>query len=85
MPARKKEKNMNLLTKEEKRTARRLGVTAADVRRGAATCYGTNYSLLNEYYYIHAIYNGYSQAEIYRDLLRRLIRTAGDSYLQPIL
>lgn len=68
---------MELLTKNEKRAARRLGVTAADLHFTRSTCYGAVYSLYNDYYLIEGIFCGYTKAEIYRALLRKLFTRIG--------
>ena len=69
--------NTEKLTKKEKAAARRLNVSAADLHTNGRNCYGINYGLYNDYYLISGIYNGYSKAEIYRDLLRQLINRIG--------
>ncbi len=67
----------NTLTPDEKRAARALNVTAADVYRDGWNCYGTVYGLYNDYYYTTMTISGYTRAEIYRELLRALIRKMG--------
>lgn len=64
---------MNTLTKEEKRAARSLGVSAKDVYISGANCYGTVYGLYNNYYLTELTMYGYSKREVYRALLRKLI------------
>lgn len=68
--------NTNKLTSYEKAVARACGISARDVRRDGANSCGTVYRLANNYFYIFCTYNGYSKAEIYRDLLRRFIANA---------
>ena len=68
---------MELLTKNEKRAARRLGVTAADLHFTGSTCYGAAYGLYNDYYLIEGIFCGYTKPEIYRALLRKLLKRVG--------
>ena len=68
---------MENLTKWEIKTARKLGVSSADVHRVGANSFGVVYGLYNDYYYIAHTFNGYSKAEIYRALLRDLIEKIG--------
>lgn len=68
---------MELLTKNEKRAARRLGVTAADLHYTGFTSYGAAYGLYNDYYLIEGVFCGYTKPEIYRALLRKLLMRVG--------
>lgn len=71
--------NKNKLTSYEKAVARACGISANDVISHGANDYGTEYSLLNGYFYIACTYSGYTRAQIYRDLLRRFIKRAEKS------
>ena len=68
---------MELLTKNERRAARHLGITAADLHFTRTTSYGAVYGLYNNYYLIEGVFYGYTKAEIYRALLRKLLKRVG--------
>lgn len=69
---------MEKLTKQEKRIARALGVSAQDVHFSNYNCYGAVYDLYNDYYDTWIVFNGsYTKAQRYRILLRRLIEQIG--------
>lgn len=65
------------LSKWEIKMARRLGVSSSDVHKARTTTWGTVYGLTNDYYLTEQIFMGYSKAEIYRALLRKLIKQIG--------
>ena len=67
---------MEKLTAYEKRAARALDVTAADVRKVGRNSCGDVYRLSNSYFLTEATCAGYSRAEVYRILVRKLIRQA---------
>ena len=68
----------NRLSRNEKAFARAAGITAKDVHIVRGTSYGTLYGLYNKLYLCEMVfYGGYSKAEIYRILLRRLIEKCG--------
>ena len=69
---------MEKLTRQEKKAARALGVTAADVFPDGCNSYGRVYGLYNAYYYTRRTFCGsYSEPEIYRALLRDLLEKCG--------
>lgn len=76
---------MELLTKNEKRAARRLGVTAVDLHFTRTTSCGAVYGLYNNYYLIEGVFYGYTKAEIYRALLRKLFSRVGFLNDQEVL
>jgi len=55
----------------------KLGVTAHDVHRTGANCYGTVWGLYNDYYLVEKTFNGYTKPEIYRILARDLLDKLG--------
>lgn len=65
------------LSLTEKRAARRLNVSAADLHYINSTSSGAAYGLYNGYYYCTGIFSGYSKPEIYRALLRQLLTRCG--------
>lgn len=69
--------NFDKLTKKEKLLARRLNVTSEDLHRSGVNSFGTVWGLYNEYYLIQATFNGYTQPQIYRALLRCLFDRLG--------
>lgn len=60
----------------EKCVARACGISACDLVFHGNNETGAVYSLVNAWFYIAGTYNGYTRAEIYRDLLRRFIARA---------
>lgn len=67
---------MDKLTRFEKAFARSIGVTAKDVHKDGANSCGTVYALYIPYYYERLTVSGYTKPEIYRLLLRDLIKNA---------
>lgn len=69
---------MDRLSTYEKKIARRLGVSAADVHRDGVNSYGAVWALYNPYYYTRLTICGTSDRRyIYRALLRQLIKQVG--------
>lgn len=69
---------MTKLTKDEKRIARRAGITAADVHRDGVNSCGAVWALYNSYFYTRLTINGTSNRQyIYRALLRQFIKQLG--------
>ena len=64
----------NNLTRYEKQFARAAGITAADVHKTGRNSSGTVYALYNPYYFTECTFYGYTLREVYRFLLRRLIK-----------
>lgn len=62
------------LTKEERKFARVAGVSANDVHISGRNSCGTVYGLYNCYFLTELTISGYTRAEIYRLLLRKLIK-----------
>ena len=65
--------NTEKFTWKEKAILKMLAITAKDVQRKNSTCYGTWYELKNHCCVCEGMFNGYSRAEIYRLLARKLI------------
>lgn len=61
------------LTAEERGLLRRLKVSAGDLCYHGENSYGSEYSLLNEWFYIAGTFDGYDKDYIYRALARKLI------------
>lgn len=69
---------MEKLTREEKKAARIIGVTSADVFPDGWNSCGRVYGLYNDYYYIRRTFCGsFSKSQIYRILLRDLLNKIG--------
>ncbi len=64
-------------TRETKRFLREIGVTAADVHKENATCYGTRYGLYNDFYLVDGIFYGFTKREIYHRLVEKLLSKIG--------
>lgn len=68
---------MDKLTSYERAFCRKAGITAADVFTDGANSCGRVYGLYNPFYYVRVTASGYSKSEIYRFLVRELIRKIG--------
>ena len=68
---------MEKFSKWEIMVLHKLGVTAHDVHRTGANCYGTVWGLYNDYYLVEKTFNGYTKPEIYRILARDLLDKLG--------
>ncbi len=65
---------MEKLTSKEKKAARLLKVSFNDLYISGCNSCGTVYGLYNNYYLIQGTYSGYTKIEIYRSLLRKLLK-----------
>lgn len=65
------------LSHNEKRAARLLGVTAADLTFERRTACGDLYSLQDGRVYVDGVFYGYNRRDIYRALLRKLLNRYG--------
>lgn len=65
------------LSKNEKTSARLLGVSFNDLTFERVTAYGVRYSLQDGRFYVDGVFYGYSRRDIYRALLRKLLNRYG--------
>ena len=65
------------LSHNEKRAARLLGVTAADLTFERRTACGDLFSLQDGRVYVDGVFYGYGRRDIYRALLRKLLNRYG--------
>lgn len=68
------------LSSDEKRAARLLGVTAADLTFERRTACGDLFSLQDGRVYVDGVFYGYGRRDIYRALLRKLLNRYGVTY-----
>ena len=68
---------MENLTRDEKRLARLLGVSFQDLHRVGSNTMGAVWGLYNPFCLCEMTFNGYTQREIYRILLRKLLSRCG--------